>query len=323
MTSISIDQKDKRILFELSINARASISYIAKKVGLSKQVVKYRMDLLEKRGILEGYYVLINIAKLGYSYYRCFLNFRNVDPETEQEIVEYCVKNKSIMWVAQVDGDLDFIFVVNVKNAVEFQEVLGEMLNKYGQFFEEKYISIATSIHHYPHKFLLNIKADDEIIMGGPIQNLTLDKIDFQILEQLTINARRSLLDIGSKLKIHAKVVKYRIDQLVKKGIIIGYRAKFNHRILGYTHHKVNLHLTQVSKDIIQKLSEYIKSLPSSIYLTNAVGSTEMEFEVMVKNNQEFHDLMRDLRFKFSQYIKTYSTFIIYYEPYINYLPIN
>ncbi|MBI2129738.1 hypothetical protein HYU07_05875 [Candidatus Woesearchaeota archaeon] len=95
-----------------------------------------------------------------------------------------------------------------------------------------------------------------------------------------------------------------------------------NHRELGYTHHKVFLNLTNISKEDISKLIYYLKSLNSTIYITKAVGIAELEFEVMVKSNEEFHDIMRESRYKFSDLIKNYSSFIIYYEPYINYLPL-
>jgi len=75
---MEIDVKDKRIITELSLNARAPVSAIARAVGLSKQVVKYRIENLEKRGIIEGYYAILNITKMGFAYHRIFVTFMNV-----------------------------------------------------------------------------------------------------------------------------------------------------------------------------------------------------------------------------------------------------
>ena len=61
MSQFEPTKKDRDILFELSLNARATITKIAKKVKLSKQVVSYRLGLLEKNKVILGYYAITNI----------------------------------------------------------------------------------------------------------------------------------------------------------------------------------------------------------------------------------------------------------------------
>lgn len=321
MSVFELDLKDRKILTELSLNARTNITSIAKKVGLSKQVVKYRIENLEKNKVIEGYYAILNINKLGYLYNRIFFKFQNVNPEKETEIIEFCKNHKKIGWVAQIDGDWDFGFVVWAKDAIEFEEVLDEILNRFGQFFEDKFISISTKIYHLKHKFFLNLEDNSELLLGGKVEELEIDDADYNILGILTKNARKSLLEIGEELKIHPKVVKYRINNLINKKIILGFNIKLNLKLLGYTHQKIFLNLTNISKENISKLIFYIKSLNNSIYITKAVGVADIEFELLVSSNEEFHNIMRNLRYTFSSLIKNYSSFIIYYEPYINYLP--
>ncbi|MBI4451825.1 Lrp/AsnC family transcriptional regulator [Candidatus Woesearchaeota archaeon] len=321
MDIFELDLKGRKILSELSLNGRASVASIAKKVGLSKQVVKYRLENLEKNKVIEGYYAILNINKLGYLYNRVFFKFQNVNPEKENEIIKICSSHKKIGWVAQIDGDWDFGFVVWAKDTIEFEEVLDEILNKFGEFFEDKFISVSTRIYHFKYKFFLDSKDSTELVLGGKIKEPEIDELDYNILGILTKNARKSLLEIGEELKIHPKVVKYRINSLINKKIILGFNIKLNHKLLGYTHQKVFLNLTNISKENISKLIFYIKSLNNSIYITKAVGVADIEFELLVRSNEELHNVMRDLRYNFSNLIKNYSSFIIYYEPYINYLP--
>ena len=59
MKPIKLDEKDKKILYELDKNSRQGISSIAKKVRLSKEVVNYRIKNLEKRKIIKGYYAVL------------------------------------------------------------------------------------------------------------------------------------------------------------------------------------------------------------------------------------------------------------------------
>ena len=53
--SPKIDLKDRKILFELDKNARISYAQIGKKVGLSTEVVHYRIKRFEEKGIITNF----------------------------------------------------------------------------------------------------------------------------------------------------------------------------------------------------------------------------------------------------------------------------
>ena len=47
-----IDVKDRKILYQLDLNSRQSLTTIGSKVRLSKTVVQYRINRLVKNGII-------------------------------------------------------------------------------------------------------------------------------------------------------------------------------------------------------------------------------------------------------------------------------
>ena len=59
MNSEGLDALDKKILDVIKENARLSYSDIGAQVGISRVAVKNRMDILEKNGIIKGYYTAI------------------------------------------------------------------------------------------------------------------------------------------------------------------------------------------------------------------------------------------------------------------------
>ena len=60
-----IDLKDRKILYELDKNARISYAQLGKKIGLSTEVVYYRVKKLEDMKILTQYQTAANYSKLG------------------------------------------------------------------------------------------------------------------------------------------------------------------------------------------------------------------------------------------------------------------
>ncbi|NQX64196.1 Lrp/AsnC family transcriptional regulator [Paenibacillus qinlingensis] len=64
-----LDQTDMRILAELSKNSRITKKELGEKVHLTGQAAASRVAKLEDNGVLEGYTIKVNQAKLG-----CFIH---------------------------------------------------------------------------------------------------------------------------------------------------------------------------------------------------------------------------------------------------------
>lgn len=315
MSRFELTKKDRDILFELSLNARATITMIAKKVKLSKQVVSYRLDLLEKNKVILGYYAITNIYLLGKTHYRVFVKYQNMSSEKEKEFMGYLTHNNNINWSSYFEGDMDAAFIIWANNIRKFEEIFDDINEKYGIYFQQKYFSIATKIEYLKYKFLNNTKDTSSLIFGDDYSNLELDTMDQNLIQELNLNGRATLVYLANKYNSSAKVIRERINKLQQKKIILGYNLKLNHNILGYTHRKVLLKLNDCSKEKIQQISTYLKNNKNVIYLVKPIGDQDYEFELMTESNEEFHQIITELRSKFAQDIKSYNTVIHYFEP--------
>ena len=107
---VKLDVKDRKILYELDINSRQSNSEIAKKVGLSKQVVGFRIKRLLKENIISFFYSVIDISKLGFTVHKNFLRLQNLDRGKEKELIDFLVNHPNVVWFASCDGKFDLAF---------------------------------------------------------------------------------------------------------------------------------------------------------------------------------------------------------------------
>jgi Lrp/AsnC family leucine-responsive transcriptional regulator len=315
MPGFRFSGKDMDILFELSLNARISITELAKRAGMSKQAVSYRLGLLEKNNVILGYHAITNIYMLGMTHYRVFLKYENMGSWKEQEFSNYLLENPKIVWVAYLDGDLDAAFLCWAKNIREFEKTFDEVNKRFGAFFQEKVFSIATKIEYLKYRFLSDKGEGKSIIFGDCLAGLELDELDRKILNRLNRNGRETLVELSQACDSSPKVIKTRLDGLLKKKIIAGFNVKIDHKKLGFTHRKVFLKLNDNSSEKVEELSEYLRSKKSTIYLVKPVGSYDFEFELMTKSNEEFHDIMKEIRARFAANIKSYDTVIIFAEP--------
>src|SRR3989344_7670755 len=116
---ISIDLKDKKILSCLDSNARMSYSQIAKKVGLSKESVRYRILQLEKLGVIQDYKVIVDIRKIHYRAYHLFITFNNPEIEVEKECLRRLMEFPFVRAILKFNGDYDFEIALVAKGIDE------------------------------------------------------------------------------------------------------------------------------------------------------------------------------------------------------------
>jgi Lrp/AsnC family transcriptional regulator, leucine-responsive regulatory protein len=316
------DLKDKKILFELDFDAKQSYSELAKKVGLSKQVVEYRVKNLEKKGIVKGYYAVVNAQKLGYLYCRVSLVLQNISPEELKELYEDLRRDPRTFWVFEVQGTLDVFFGSWSKNLTEFRKLVNDVMTKHGKFVKIKVENVATNVIHYQHRYLLKKKETLEIHIKETEERVEIDEKDRKILTILCNNARTPLIDIASQIKESAKTIAYRIRRMEKQKLIEAYRTIIDHTKLGFTYYKIFLNISNYTNQDVLRLREFIKNHTATIYYVEGIGlHADIDFEMMIKDNQELFDFIKVLRKEFPKIVGNYTTVIFMDTLKVKYLP--
>jgi|SRR3989344_3105157 len=320
-----LDLKDRKILYELDINARQTDNEIAKKVGLSREAARYRVDKLVKEGYINYFITILNSMKLGFEWYRTFFKFQNLSIEKEKEIIEWLKKRAS--WVTKVEGIWDLNTGIFCKNVYEYRDIINEFLIKYSSYIEKYDVAIVTKMWHYHRDYLLNKKTKNSSadIMGFSSKEEykieQIDEIDYKILQVLVKNGNMKTIDIARKIKSTEIVVRYRIKKLSEKGIILGFRAFLNISKLNYRYFKLHVNFKNLSQKNKEEILSYIHLHPKTVYTTELVGGADLETEYQVENNEEFYSYIQDFRVKFGEFIKSYE-FMEYTNEYtFSYLP--
>jgi DNA-binding Lrp family transcriptional regulator len=101
-----LDELDNKILDILEQNARLSYSDIGVQVGHSRVSVKNRMDILEKKGIIQGYKAIINPT--GAPEGRRFFMDVITEPDKFEEVVDNIAKYEIIRRVYALTGESRF-----------------------------------------------------------------------------------------------------------------------------------------------------------------------------------------------------------------------
>ena len=310
--SIKLDLKDKKILYELDKNSRQSYSQLAKKVYLSQEATRYRVNRLIQNKVIFKFFTKIDVSKLGLTFYKVLIKFHNINEQKKEEIIHYLVKQPIVDWAVVTDGPYDISFVILVKNLWKSKQFLSNFYQIYGQYISKKEFSVNLIGEYLTRDYLIDkeriIKKERSYTSEN--EKIELDKINLKIISFLTENSRTSAVDIAAELKISPDSVLQRIKKLEKEKIITGYNLVLNQEALNQIHYKVFIYLNDISKE--NQLYSYCRSIPQITYLINSFGEWDIELDIEVKNVNEFRKIMMDLTSKFSDIIKDYSSLLIY-----------
>src|SRR3989338_3252496 len=154
MAVFALDAKDRKILAALDENARQSNNEIGKRVGLSKEAVKYRIDGLLARGVILRFHAVINYFKLNIVKFKLYLRLTNANKQKLEEIAQYFYKHQATEWVVLTTGRWDMIVGFLVHNVNEFDDEVQRALALFSPYVQEKAVSTTLHLTHLAREFL-------------------------------------------------------------------------------------------------------------------------------------------------------------------------
>lgn len=311
MENLKIDVKDRKILLELQKNSKASYSTIGKSVGLPKTVVAYRINKLKESGLLSLFCTVISKTRLNYIQARLFLKLHNYNEEIENKLLEFLKNKKGIHWVATLNGCYDFSIIFLSKDLIEMNNTYQEIIYKFSKYILDKDLSIPLQTYYFPLRYVFEEK--DKIISSTiKKKKHTLTKLDIDIINLIKQDSRKQILEISETLNISTQTVTKRIKDLEKSGIIGAYRIRIDHKLLGFHHFHTFLTLSNINEKKEKEIIEFISNITSTMHIIKATGKYDLEFESILKNHFQLHDIISRIKNRFSENIQKEESCLIY-----------
>ena len=324
-----IDVKDRKILSELDMDARMPITKLAKKVGLSRQVVEYRIKRMQKENIIHGTKGIFDSVVAGFNWYRVVLRLLHVTKEEKEDFLTFLKTHKNTLWLGEVGGNWDLVVNFVCKDHFAFNKIFEEIVSLYGRYIHDSEVLIYVDVHDYERSYILKKKeltikkGERKEFFHQMIFNplIKIDKLSQKLIGTLAQNSLPSNLEVGKKLNVTGNTITNRIKQMQKEKLLLGFRLFINPSVLGYQSHMLLLETTRLDLGVEKKLNAYLKSIPQVIFVVKHIGKWRIGIEIETKNQQEFQDIFVDLRGKFSEIITNFESFPIFKDYAINYSP--
>ncbi|MBS3102359.1 Lrp/AsnC family transcriptional regulator [Candidatus Woesearchaeota archaeon] len=319
---IKLDKLDKKILLHLDRNSRIFSSKLGKRLKISREVVDYRINRLMQKGVIKKFYTHIAIHKISYTLYKLYLKIKGLDPEQEKGLIEYFNKNENVIWVASCDGVYDLIVTLAHTDVYKLNDILQDCFHRYGSYFISKDITISTRTYNCLNSFLgWKAGIDEPFLIGKEKGFQTLDEKNMELLRLLANNARMPVVELAKKLELTSSAVIYRMRELEKKGFIGRYSCLLDGSKLGYVFCKVFLTLNFVNKEKEKELFQFCLQHNNITLFVYCIGQWDFEINIKIDSMPAFHELLKEIKARFSEIIKECESVIIFKEHKFNRFP--
>ncbi len=110
----NLDELDLRILKILQLNSRIPFSDLARKLGVPEATVRYRIKRLIAKGIIRGFYTLLNPRKVGFPFSLIIL--ADVDPDELDHAFSELKKMPEATHVFKLTGKYNIVAIFHAKD---------------------------------------------------------------------------------------------------------------------------------------------------------------------------------------------------------------
>ena len=122
---------------------------------------------------------------------------------------------------------------------------------------------------------------------------LNLDKLDFQIIQEMMENAEISYADLGKKLFVSGGTIHVRIKKLQEYGVVKGTKLSVDIKSLGYDIIAfVGIFLEKSS--LYDTVAKELKKIPEIVRLNYTTGNYSMFAEIVCKDIQQLRLVLHD-----------------------------
>ncbi|MFC1691106.1 winged helix-turn-helix transcriptional regulator [Nanoarchaeota archaeon] len=318
----NIDIKDKRILSELDKDSRQPLSKIAKKIGLSLPAVHYRLNNLIKKGIILQFQTVIDYKKLGYTYHVIYFRLRNMDPETEENIINLLNKNPRIIYLLRCEGRWDLITGVCAKDILELNDFIRELHKLIKNNITNELTLTHIGARQFERNFLTNKKEINRMdrLTGAKIEKYNATEQEIKILNLISDNARISVPEIAKSIGSTIDKVKYHLKKLVKNKVILGYSLVIDPKKIGLDLYRILIRTNILSDEEENKFISYCSFDPNLFLVSKTFERWDFTLEYEIEEDN-FREVFNKIKKEFGDIITDFEILKVYSIDKSSYMP--
>ena len=302
-----LDATDTKVVLALLQDARAPISRLAKRTGLSREIIAYRMKRLQEKQVIKGYLARVNQAVFCAGVGTLLCKLVHCPAQRHAELRGFLDRHPAVNWVAELCGAADLAITFLYKDTQDLARVAAEITDFMGVSLKEHALSLYIDEYKFDRSGLLGEVHEPVAPVSFRQADLpVLDADDTIILSALATQCRLTNADIAKQTVITEDMVRLRIKKYERQGLINGYTLALGENELGFESYYMGLQFRQMDSKTAQKIKQYSQMTPWIVFSARTAGRYDVVLTITVRDREHFREVLQDIKDTFSATLENY-----------------
>lgn len=303
---MTLTEFDKKILFELDRDGRASYSDIARATGSTPQVIKYHFEQLIERGMITKFWAFIDYDRAGYSFFWGYwIKLAGITKELEEEMYADLCGNRFVPIVMRCDGYADLFLGIIARDVFHHNEILQDVYKKYGHHITMSDIVVGLGFVKFPRTYLVGSENMEKTIAlsGGSTEVAKLPELDRKILSLLQLDGRMEFTRAAKILGVAPGLVQKHFHRLRKDNVITKVTYTLGHAKCGLILYRVLFKIVQYDPARVEALYEFCLVHQNIVNYVKVMGNWQLMLDIEIEDRTGLRDLLREMKHSFQDII--------------------
>ncbi len=134
----------KKMLIIMANNARIHTLDLAQQLEVNVRTVMHTMQVLEKRGVIQGYTTFLDLNKMGMLFFKLSIYLKEMNAKRYRELVEFCKDWPTVVHVIEAIGPWELEVEMEVPGHEEMQKLNNVLRNSFADIVKKVETMIIT-----------------------------------------------------------------------------------------------------------------------------------------------------------------------------------
>lgn len=299
---------ERKVLSAIQMDWRLDVPEIVRATGLRSHAVTYALKRLREKKIMRPF-VMYNIHALGLTDYCVFFNVQGAGKRVRDKVIQYAVESPQTGYVAELSGRYQYTASIMAASIFEVEAFFDGLTKRIERPALDMSFCIRAVWSVLPIKYLdpIGQKLNPMTRTQNGI-SATTDSIDEKILTLLSRNPSISSAKLAAAVGMPYSTLRYRIDSLVKRGVIVGFPHAIDGARLGRHPFRVLLVARGIDTAFRRELFQFATAHPLCTMFVRCLGAWDFELNYDLEALAQGGEMVQELYDRFGPYIQSTST---------------
>ena len=285
----------KRVLAEITWDARASVEDVARRLSVRPHTVRYAIEQLHSALRLNPF-CLTDPFRRGQTPYRFFFSINSADQARRKKMIEYLKSLPEVHWLYELYGQYQFLLSLRTTSMSHLSVVLKDFDATFGDLVTTRSVSMMPRVTafvpwlaHSGSGPRMTFEYSDD---AAPVE---LDATDQKIIALVSAKPLASLRELARVCGIPASTLDYRLDKLVKSRVIVGFFYGYESRLTSGASFLVLVKFHGLGGGMYERFVQFGRNDPRVSRLSRFIGEWDMEMEVVLDDLHDIKDMVHEL----------------------------